>query len=462
MTSPESSEERAALFQSLLGVPHAAILGFSIRRVTDRISQRQRRLEEQRDQLRERILQLTSSTASAPTADPGRGATLALAAALLNIQAQEVASTSDLLSKCREELHKLGTMRADLEGFQAFIIYIDESRQRARDEVREIENTVFLLESEFSKLEEQLRATSQECERAAQDAQAAQLSLEQARKNVEQLTGRVTILREIKEVESLAARQESQLGQLNQSLNATLEVARQASESCEGSRNLLETEQQLLTRLRVDAERARRLRALRQRKNELVVALTQKRDNRFELEQRRGRIQTQLVSLRSQYADAESALRIASARASVHERLATLLSEAGRLVEELQMSTCPLCGQQYRTPAELRTHVEQAGLQRASETQQVTILSQRVTETGTRLARSESDFQEATRAHTGAEGEESKLTVELQSVSSDVTSLESDGLEAPNLEAVARSEARQIRFAIGPCKRECCSNALQV
>jgi DNA repair exonuclease SbcCD ATPase subunit len=241
IVSPESNEERAALFQALLGVPNAALLQSSFRKVQDRIEAKQRNLEDHKSELRQRIAELlAASEAAAPVARRRRKQVVSRAVRLLDGTPSDATPPEELLLTARTQLQALASKRVEIEGFQAFISQFEISLENARLAAQESDKEVEALAKEFTISDRRLGEALLERSRLDKLLQATRNALNEAVQKIEELTRKIFRLEELKTAEARLTEQTAAVQASAEKLAKANEALRAVRESSLHSESTLE------------------------------------------------------------------------------------------------------------------------------------------------------------------------------------------------------------------------------
>jgi exonuclease SbcC len=292
IVSPESNEERAALFQALLGVPNAALLQSSFRKVQDRIEAKKRSLEDQRSELRQRIEELlAASEAAAPVARRRRQQVVSRTVRLLDGIPSDATSPEESLSASRTQLQALGSKRVEMEGFQAFLAEFETSLEGARRAIQEGDERVGALTEEFALADRRLSEALIEREQSEKQSQ---------RKSAE-LTPRVFRLEELKTATALLTNQTAAVRSSEETLAKANEALSSARDSSQSSRNTLERHRVALDQAISRSERAQRLDHVSAQRATITHALSENQRRSHELEDKIAELETNLVAAEAEF-----------------------------------------------------------------------------------------------------------------------------------------------------------------
>lgn len=360
LLQPAAETERVAIMQGLLGVPNAAVVEKSIRRVQNRMAEREanivRRLEEVRTDIAD------ASSHLSPIYDHGgldRDAEILRARNVLGEQGKGVESVDGLLALAVAEGEKARRRKSELQELRTWLGTAADRRAWLLSEVSRRQGEVIALETAVAEGDDSLRA-------AVARREDVQLDLSRLRDRAS-LTAR-----RLEELRRLSARLEALRNAETQKASIEENIAHAERDTGPLRKEIaaLETQLQPLRDL-IDRQRGE-------------LAEWRSRDARFqesnEVERRLEAINRDLARERGEKAAAEAALNSAEgelleakqakhvadlryqealSREPTNERLRSLLDEVARAIEEGDSSRCPLCGAEHESKPMLLQHVRE-------------------------------------------------------------------------------------------------------
>jgi DNA repair protein SbcC/Rad50 len=389
IVNPQNKEERQALFQSLLGVPNAAVLQASLRKVRERFATRRRRLEEQHSDLKEQIKTLSDAIRTAePAAENDKRALFARIFRISKLRPQnaQASQTEELLSLARARLHELLDRRVQLEGFQAFRRQAEADLKLTRDEIVDAEEAIDKLIKEIADADKALEEANQHRDRGAKALRLAEQNLSQTSAKIDELMGLQLRAKELDGARRLMGEEQKSVlvfEPLVESATQNVALARQALEVARTSAN---QERDSLSDVRAQMARFQDLQQLRSTRNSVLQKLSSCDERIRELTTKVGDLGEQITVARLRFEQLEVNHRAAASRAADRDRLASLVTQVTGLVNDLQMSSCPVCGHEYGSIAELSDHIVNAGAQREEGDLELKRLTESVEESRSALS----------------------------------------------------------------------------
>lgn len=427
---PASGSERVALVHSLLGVPNASLVQSGIRRVSERISERQRTLRENLDSVRNDIQAVSLQT---PVLDQAgmdkQDSVVRRAKNELGVTARDIDSVDGLANLSRDELQKLRGRRILLENLKVFLI---EANAKRTSLLRQNHEREILITAEQENLRKHLEALEQ----ATFEGKNKQNELRGAEERVQYAANRLDEAR-------LMLSRIAELGDARVKLAQQREALKVAHKSVERAQRAINEKESKLLRSKLSLQalsqnmgeiverqtKSQQIRDINSRISSLQVRLQNKRDalnhtieQSVELERRASQVQNLYENFKRDYDSAISASPSA-------DRLAALLSEVRTITEQSKSLKCPLCGFKYRSRKELMEHIQTTLSLKGQEVQKVAELRNKVDEChnmATEIAR------ELTNLHLQGDAlriEENALMSELQRLTTEREALGAEEVE---------------------------------
>ena len=367
IVNPQNREERQALFLSLLGVPNAAVLQASIRKVRERFATRRRRLEEQHSDLQEQIETLADAISTAePAAENDKRALFARIFRISKLKRQnaQASQTEELLSLARARLHELLDQRVQLEGFQAFRRQAEADLKLTRDEIVDVEEAIDKLTKEIADADKALEEANQHRDRGATALRLAERNLSQTSAKIDELIGLQLRAKELDGAQRLMDEEQKSVLAFEPLVESATQNVALAKQALEVARTSANHERDSLSDARTQMARFWELQQLRSTRNSLLQKLSSCEERTRELTTKVGDLGEQISVACFRFEELEVNHRVAASRAADCDRLASLVTQVMGLVNDLQMNSCPVCGHGYGTVAELSDHIAKTGAQR--------------------------------------------------------------------------------------------------
>jgi DNA repair exonuclease SbcCD ATPase subunit len=357
MVRPDSTSERASLFQALLGVPNASIMESGLRRIRDHFKQREQDLRLRVGQLRLKKDELEVALKGSPADTIDTAHLISDVSSTLDVSPS--LTIDDLARRSRQELDKLSvdSVRLD-EALSAIAAFRERRRadavteERLQQQIRVSEPQEIADVSASEHATQFLVAAGQaraERKQALDGVVGLQQGLEKqlsARKEIVELT-----IAEVEARESLQRLREEALG-----LNTDLEGLRQASDSALDRRNSTATK---LSELHAARDQALRLRDLKRQEVELSSRTKSATDAIIKQERDKETIQLRLQDIRVSLNERRIEYENLNRSASSSETLEALLGQVLSLLP-VDLKDCPLCGTSFESEQDLLAHISRA------------------------------------------------------------------------------------------------------
>ncbi len=368
LVKPAAESERVAILHSLLGVPNAAVVEKSLRRISDRMSVRERDQLSRREEVRADIDELISSGGGiAESEGVERDHEIRFAKEVLGTDAGNVESLDGLLASARASMQATQHLRTGLIGVRAWLDQASQSLTGLRTALegwrKEIEEREALVRQETATLPEAVRARDE----ARSARVAARERLNKAVASIASVQRRVAQIGALEEKETTerklaqeAAAVEAELQhRRSEALHrqGELEQLRQAAVEARIGLEVWETEESRIVEgnelERQAAGISSEVGVVRQRKAEFDVRLQE--------------IESELVGLSARKSQADEEHRLLLSRLPARERLAALLAEISEVLTDTRPRACPLCGAVYGSADELLEHVKELKERRSDQ-----------------------------------------------------------------------------------------------
>lgn len=361
LLSPDSRSERTALLQALLGVPHAAVIESSVRRMRDHLEERCRELERKAATLSYDLSILEQQMTAVTTLSPRDMAPiLESAEAVLGDSARQL-STEGLLQSCRVELE---TVRRRMEQLRELGDLLSSTRSRTA-----------ALSSLLADRRNDLIVYQESAERAAATSRRTQQIVESRRSALGQddqaladLTRRRDLLQEAIDASAGLAALDSELDRAKSAYilhQAALERAQEVVNTARRVYDVAKRQlEEAMTRLTAVARRLDLAKEKQSLSQELVATTEETRL----LEQRLAAEQLRVAGLQeaadeavSRLSVVETAYRQSSAHADLEERFRQVLAQVVATMENNVPTggRCPLCGSHFRDDNIIRSTIRE-------------------------------------------------------------------------------------------------------
>lgn len=369
LVRPDSTSERASLFQALLGVPNASIMESGIRRIRDHFKQREQDLRLRLGELRVKKTELDDAIkgSSAETIDTANLISEVSSALRLS----PLLTIDELAQRSRQELDNLSveSVRLD-EALSAFAAFRERRRADAITEDR--------LDDEIRRREPQELAEVSANEHATQLLVAA-IEVRSDRKQaldrvIELQKGLEKQISARKEIVELAATEVEATESLRrsrgeaQTLSAELESLRLASDSALDQRNAIATK---LSELRAMREQAKRLTDLKREEMEVNLRAKLLADAIMEHEREREALRLRLQSAQLLLNERRIEYENLNKSASNSDTVDALLRQVVSLLP-VDLQECPLCGTAFDSKQALLAHMSTVRSRHASTSDALT------------------------------------------------------------------------------------------
>jgi DNA repair exonuclease SbcCD ATPase subunit len=356
LVHPDSTAERASLYQALLGVPNASVVQSGVRRIGDRFRQREQEMRLHLGQLRSKRDELNTSLqdSTSETIDTAR----VISEALQTLSAPSSVTVEELAQRSRQELDKLSVESIQVDEAVSSIAAFRE-RRKADAVVAER-----LLQEIQQFTSEEVAAASANDE-ANRNLRSAQLINEERRRTLNIALELQTRLRERvsaqRRIDELIAEEE----EANRTLRVSLDAAELLRADIERLRRLSDValdHRNAVTVKRSELDAARdRSQTLHDRQREeaefvlkaqsLTEAIAKQTSERDLLQLRLQEAREEMNRRREEY---ESLTKTASSS----DALESLLRQAVSMLPP-DLGQCPLCGNSFGSQQELLLHIAQ-------------------------------------------------------------------------------------------------------
>jgi DNA repair exonuclease SbcCD ATPase subunit len=360
LLSTRNREERASLFSSLAGVPNAALVTSSVRRVHDRIQERLRDSERSLVELRSALGSLPTGLSGLHGAAEEQPTWLEIEVAFSSLFVSSGAPSNNaetMLSEVESEAAAIETAEAQLKSLRLFAATIQKdidaagmASSVAEHKSRELTDQIGACRTAID--QDQVLAGALEA-----DLAAALIEVTAAR---ESLRTAATAAQRVDAAAALQARIERD--------TRTLTDARRSALECRQAVQTVTLERQALTasldsggeRLgqargsvaRMESEQAR------MRERDTLVAQTAALRAKLDAAVTEERAITEAMLAEDQaFSAAAERLQSALDTLGSTDQLLVHVAECGRLARDLRVSDCPLCGAEYPEASDLLTRM---------------------------------------------------------------------------------------------------------
>jgi DNA repair exonuclease SbcCD ATPase subunit len=428
LLSPQASTERESVFQSLLGVPDAVVVDASLRRLEERLSSRRQNLDTRLAGIQEDIRQiLIDADVMIQHGAPERQVLLEQARVRLGHEASAMESLDGLLTFARSAIESAKRQRTALEDLKAFDA---EQAERRAGLLAEIESR----QRDVSALNERLTLSEQELQRVSGLRIASETELRQAHDDLDGATRDLELARQrVSQADAEAEAREALAAQskLYEAAQVAVSSARQEGVAAAGaSASATEAHSALLRALdqaQARAEAASRLAAIEARQVNLDNRRGEVQKGFEQAEARIGQLQLEVLSASVRHDEACRSYASHLPTVSLRDHLGGLLIELTRLVDELALETCPLCGCVYHDRDDLRSHLEEARVQYDREASHLAELRRAVEDAQTVLTQAEQQLRDAELTANVLREEREALGPEQQRLEAERQALEEQG-----------------------------------
>jgi exonuclease SbcC len=357
LVRPDSTSERASLFQALLGVPNASIMESGLRRIRDHFKQREQEMRLRLGQLRVKKDELDDALkgSSAETIDTAH----LISEVSKALDLSPSLTIDDLARRSRQELDKLSveSVRLD-EALSAIAAFRERRKADALTEERLQEDIRLRGPEEIAAVSANEHATQLlvTAGRAHDERKQRLESIVELQKRLEkQVSARKEIVElataEVEATESLKSSREAA-----ERLSADLDGCRRASDSALDRRNTTETK---LSELRAARDRALRLSDLKREEAELSVRTASLADAIVKQEHDRETLQLRVQDARASLNERRNEYESLNRSASSSDALDALLRQVLSLLPP-DLKDCPLCGTSFESQQDLLARISRA------------------------------------------------------------------------------------------------------
>lgn len=361
LVSTTDEDSRAALFQALLGIPHAATVRASIRKIKDTIDSRLRQLTASLTALDDEIRspQFTEAADTLHEINRLRSEIRARAHQVLGLSPTVEKSASELQNLCANTERLLGENRRALE--QAL-----HSVERLDEELRQLTDELHARQLELRNLESLAAQAKAAAEAARAGSTRASQALLAARAQRDGTTHILESARRAAAQRSTLVQSESRRDEQRTLLESATRQHVSAADRLRAARAIANERSATVTALRArlassaeDEKRTSQLSALQSQRDRLRDQLRQDSaaiatHNQL-LDQLRPQLHTARAAESTSHANYESLL----SHTKRQERATALALELRSLIVESETKQCPLCGFEYPSTTTLLAHVDQ-------------------------------------------------------------------------------------------------------
>ncbi len=392
LVKPAAESERVAILHSLLGVPNASVVEKSIRRIGERLGERERDFLERIEGVRVDIAEtIASATGIYEHGGLEREQETQLAREVLGPEALGVQSIDGLWALAKASLERTQRQKSRLNELRAWLaettqrqIALEASLGRAREEIVERDGsyrqesvTLGEARQRLDQARTTIRAVREKLNRVARDLDGARRML-----------SRLEALEEAEGVTTALAQEMA---------TTEGELRHRRDEVAAGERNLDQLRGELarakedLDAWQADEARTHERADLDRQANAVKSELDSVRRQKAELDLRLQAAEEEVLSLRQRRQEAEERYRGVLSRMPATERLSALLAEVARMLTNVGSATCPLCGAVYQSGEELLQHVGQTATRREQQIEALMQISSEIKAAEDRIGQREAD-----------------------------------------------------------------------
>lgn len=444
LLSSHTENERIGLFHSLLGVPNANLLESSIRRVSDRISQRCRTLEDQLETVRQEMREFSlKATVPHQAADYLVAETIGRANQLLDNTGMPIEAPEVLLNLCRGQIDSLRNKKARVSEFHAFLVESLARRNTFTDEMQRINNSIPAVEQSLTSALEKHRRAIRELEKKQTQLQMTQQMLEQVTRRLEQTRRVDSLVQQIDETRRTISRQQQVSASAESTLSKAEHNLRDGETALGHTATTLQAYRQQLDRIIDRRNRAQRIRDLTNRHGDLEKRVDERHGALIDLSERVRQLETETNAAWRSNRDREKLYNAAVLESGMSDRLTSILAEVTNLVEQLDLAACPLCGANYQEKTELINHIRRTASGRSQELQRLAELRQQLDASRTFLTGKAQDLVDSRARLENLRGEAWRMSTDLQQLTTERQQL---GNEEPEQSLVAEQNILEARI----------------